>query len=446
MENERASKPKSSLLIIVAVVVLILIAVLVARSLLTTSLGSDRHSRLWLMMGYDAARTNYNFLETTEPPLKQEKAFGLGSNSSSENTATTIFAADEDNIYLLSYSSSSAKDKKAENKIEAFDLETGKRKWRFSGGSMLGLGAVEDEHIYCVSTEPNVVFAIDVSTGKKVWQSKLADKGAAQQYYVPVVRRGIVYAVSENSELFALDGKTGKKRWVFSEIPVAGSPAVSGGLVYSVTKDGRVLALDAASGEQKWIVGAPNWTSLLNPAVGNGQVCLVDRDRRKATDTMIAIDARNGEMLWQSKIEPNVIINGFCIGKEKVFISLGEFKKAKPESRYQGKVFAVSSKNGKRLWKKETWGMPAFLVGAQDTLYVSSSKVWRGVNGRLHVEGGSIFAFSMDTGKEIEEYKVVRKKSGYEGTYFQPPLLISNGKLLAHDVVNNTVYVFAEEP
>ncbi len=77
MENERASRPKSNLLIIIAVVVLILIAVLVARSLLTTSLGSDRHSRLWLMMGYDAARTNYNFLDATEPPLKQEKVFGI---------------------------------------------------------------------------------------------------------------------------------------------------------------------------------------------------------------------------------------------------------------------------------------------------------------------------------------------------------------------------------
>ncbi len=394
------------------------------------------------MLGYDAARTNYNFAETMKPSLKQLKVLDLGSEASGKNMAATIFAADESNIYTLYYPKS-VEQEDEKSKISASDIKTGKKRWEFSK-SMLGVGAMDKKHLYCVSTNPNKVFALELKSGKKVWESQLVKEAIRQQIYIPVVRQNIVYIVSEDAKLFALDANTGKKKWTYSEIPVVGSPAVSRGLVYCLTQDTRVLALDAKSGEQKWVVGAPDWKVLLNPSVGNGQVYIVDRNRREATDCLITLDAKSGGLQWQFPIKKNVIINNVCIGEERVFIALGVFEKAKPESKSQGEVIAVNTKNGKKVWSKDVWGMPAFLIGASDTLYISSSRTWRGTAGHLQVEGGNVFALSMKSGKTIEEYKIVKGKPDNQIINLQPPLLISNGKLFAQNVVDNTVHVFGK--
>lgn len=440
MENERNSISKNKVIItIAAIAVIAVIVILAMRSLFTTSLDQDEHSRSWLMIGCDAARTSYNFKETIRPPLKKKKTIDLDSGES--GIVTTVFAADEKNLYSLSYLKS-IENKEGKNKITAVGIEDGEKKWEFSE-TMLGLGAIENDRLFCVSAKPNKIFAVDVSNGKQVWESQLVKEAMGRQLYTPVVRDSIVYVVSEGGKLLALDTKTGKKKWTYSKALIVGTPAVSEGYVYCLTQDKKVLALDARSGDQSWIVGAPEWEALMNPVVANRQIYIIDRNRDKATDSLMALDARTGDLLWQFKIEKNTITNGMCIGEDKLFLSLGEFKKAAQKSKSQGEVLAINTENGKKLWKKEVWGMPSYLVAAGDTVYVSSSKIWRDIAGHLEAEGGSVIAMSMKSGEVLEEYKVIGKEQKGDTKSLQPPALLSNGSLFLQNVLDNTIHIYS---
>jgi outer membrane protein assembly factor BamB len=443
MENSKQveSKNKTMVIATVAVLAVVIIALLIYRSISSTSATRDEHSASWLMLGYDAARTNYNISDDLSPSLKKKKVLKIGSGLSKENAAT-VFAADKDHLYVLYYPRNAEKQAQG-SKVCAYDLKSGKKAWEFAE-SLLGVGAVDENKLYCVSGDPQRVFALNLSNGKKAWETTLVDKVSAKRVYAAVVRKDFVYVIADDAKLYAIDAATGKKKWTYSETRLVGSPAVAGGLVYGLTEDTRIVALDAATGSKQWMVGAPDWKTLLNPAVGDGKIFLVDRNRKDATDTLVALDAKTGKFSWNYKIAKNVIVNGLCVGEENVYVALGEFTKAKENSKSEGEIVAISPEKGKKVWNKEIWGMPGYLVGAGDTIYVSSTKIWRDVAGDLKAEGGKTLALSMKNGKLIEDYEIVTDDQDNEMTFMQPPILISNGSLYAQNVVDNTVHQFGK--
>ncbi len=443
MENneQTGSRNWTLVIVVIAVVAIIIAALLVYRSVSPSSVVRDENSTSWLMLGYDGARTNYNGSSDLSRSLEKKKVLKIGSDLP-EETAVSVFAADDKNLYVLYYPRSADMEKQ-ESRVCAYNLKSGTKDWEFSE-SLLGVGAVDDSRLYCVSGDPQRVFALDLSNGKKVWQTKLVDKVNTKRVYTPVVRQDLVYVISEDAKLYAIDGKTGKKKWTYSETRMVGAPAVSGGMVYALTEDTKMVAVDAQTGSKKWMVGAPGWQTLLNPAVGNGQVYTIDRNRKDATDTLVALDAKTGKFQWNYKIKKNVIVNGLCVGKENVYIALGQFEKAKEESKTEGEIVAISPEKGKKVWNKEIWGMPGYLVGAGDIIYVSSTKIWRDLTGDLQAEGGKTLALSLDNGKVLEEYEIVAEDQGDEMIFMQPPVLISNGQLFAQNVVDNTVHLFGK--
>ncbi len=207
MENEQKTKKKTKLLVAVLVAAItVLIAVLLYRSLSTSSIGEDEHSSSWLMLGYDAARTNYNLADKMESSLKELKVINLEKEVVDEETGTTIFAADEDRIYSIIYPRS-MEEKEAKTKLCAIEIKSGKKQWEFSK-SMLGVGAMDEKNMYCISAGSGKVFAVKLSNGKKVWEKRLVKEATGKQLYIPVVRGGTVYVIAEDARLFALDTKT----------------------------------------------------------------------------------------------------------------------------------------------------------------------------------------------------------------------------------------------
>ena len=441
MENEQKTKKKTKLLVAVLVAAItVLIAVLLYRSLSTSSIGEDEHSSSWLMLGYDAARTNYNLADKMESSLKELKVINLEKEVVDEETGTTIFAADEDRIYSIIYPRS-MEEKEAKTKLCAIEIKSGKKQWEFSK-SMLGVGAMDEKNMYCISAGSGKVFAVKLSNGKKVWEKRLVKEATGKQLYIPVVRGGTVYVIAEDARLFALDTKTGKKRWSYSELPLVGSAAVSRGLVFCLTEDNRVLALDAESGKQEWLVGAPGWEALLNPSVGKNKVYIVDRNEDDATDTVIALDSKSGNLEWQFIMKKNTLINSMCMSEDSLFIAIGIPENAKPDNKSQGEILAINAEDGKKEWRQKVWGMPALVIGAGNTLFVSSTRTWRTeVAKRLQFEGGRILALSTKSGKVAKEYKIVEEKTTEKNLGLQPPMLISDGKLFAQNVPEKTIHV-----
>jgi len=442
MEANGENKSKTNLPIIIVAAAVILVGGAVAVwYFFGGSFGNDQNSSSWHMYGYNAAKTNYNLAASMNPPLEEEKVIELGKAFSSENITVNIFAADEKNIYVLGFPKKKEEKETGESKIAAFDIETGKLRWEFKE-TTLGVGVIEGDRMYCVSAFPNKAYAVDISNGKKVWEATLTKEVKELHVYPPIAYNGFVYVTSSTGEVFALDGKTGKTKWTYSELKIVGSPTASDGLVFFTTDDTRVLALNATSGKQKWLVGSTNWKMLLSPTIGKDYIVLVDRDRTGQMDVMVTINKKDGKLLWQYRMEKDVRVFGVCASDDNVFVSMAYLHKANKKNDNQGRVMSFDSEKGKRNWSKDIWGMPYYIVGAADYIYVSSSKMWSEAQS-LRAEGGNVYVFTAEKGKKVEEYKII-KNDEIAGTYTQPQLLISENKLYVQNVLDNKIHVYSK--
>lgn len=97
--------------------------------------------------------------------------------------------------------------------LYAIDLKTGAERWRFSTGSswVVGAPALADGKVIFATSDTSLVHAVDMATGKPVWEH------AAQAYLFasPTVARGVVLAAQLNGVLQALDLATGAPLWSY---------------------------------------------------------------------------------------------------------------------------------------------------------------------------------------------------------------------------------------
>ncbi len=150
------------------------------------------------------------------------------------------------------------------------------------------------------------------------------------------------------------------------------TPTVDHGEVFMLTADGEVACLDAEKGDKKWSVSlldfggtVPNW--------GYAESVLVDGERVVCTPggaqgTMLALNRKNGEKIWQS----SGITNGAHyssivsaeIGMKPQYVQLT------PED-----VFGVDTTDGTVLWKSHWGGTVAVIptpIVRDDKVYVTS--------------------------------------------------------------------------
>jgi outer membrane protein assembly factor BamB len=156
----------------------------------------------------------------------------------------------------------------------------------------------------------------------KIWSTELGN-GVAQYYsrLEPALAYGNVYAANRQGLVAAFDQKTGKKVWernfaTFADTGLTsglkkwwsnGEPAkISGGLsiayetVFFGTENGEVIALDAKNGEVKWQTTVKGEV-IAAPAIDEGVVVL-----NTGSGMVFALDANNGEQVWvyESEVPP----------------------------------------------------------------------------------------------------------------------------------------------
>ena len=111
----------------------------------------------------------------------------------------------------------------------------------------------------------------------------------------PVVLDGTVFAV--DSELVAVDLQSGRLRWrVRAKKGGFASVAATAGTVYCTTSDPHgVQAFDASDGTQRWFRRTPPLDLGTTLVAGGGAVFVTAAHNK---DGFYAIDARQGELLW----------------------------------------------------------------------------------------------------------------------------------------------------
>jgi outer membrane protein assembly factor BamB len=195
-----------------------------------------------------------------------------------------------------------------------------KRAWGVEIGEGYSSPVVANGRVFLHSRlDPEeIVTAIDLATGRTVWQQKYSAAFSKNQYATAMAKGPNSTPVVDGNRLFTLgvtgiltawnvaDGSTVWRQDYSASIDTsklfcgtAMSPMIEGGsLIVQVGSDihgGRVLALDPATGKERWVWKGPG------PGYASPVAVTIDAVRQIITLTngsIVGIDAATGASLW----------------------------------------------------------------------------------------------------------------------------------------------------
>lgn len=230
--------------------------------------------------------------------------------------------------------------------------------------------AVADGRVYAAAAEGRVL-ALDLQTGKRVWEFKAAKDEKLRLTGGPGAGNGLVVVGGLDGAVIALDAQDGSERWrakVRSEIIAA--PTVSQGLVLVRSNDGRITAFDVASGEQRWYAERelPSLTvrgnASLTPAPG---LLFAGND----DGTLTALALRDGRLLWEQAVglpEGRTELERMADVDAPIVID-GTMLYA---SSYRNRTVAIDGPSGRPMWQSDHGG-PGAIGVAPSAILVSSA-------------------------------------------------------------------------
>jgi outer membrane protein assembly factor BamB len=192
--------------------------------------------------------------------------------------------------------------------------------WRVDVGEGYSSPVVSNGKLFVHSRRDpqEIVTALDVNTGKVLWQQSYASEQKKNQYAVrmgkgpnatPLVAGGRLFTLGSTAILNAWDVQTGRRLWRkdysktvdFSRMfcGTSASPTlVDGAIIVQIGSDvhgGRIVALDPATGESRWEWTGPGpgyATPIQIAAAGVSQIVTL------TNQSLLGLDARTGKELW----------------------------------------------------------------------------------------------------------------------------------------------------
>ena len=247
-----------------------------------------------------------------------------------------------------------------------------------------GASAIADaKHLYIASRD-NHLYALDIATGKQVWQFAADDMMTA----TPALYRDSVLFADFAGKVRSVAASDGTLRWTYdAQLPVAGDVVVADDRVLVGSRTYDLIALDAATGKEQW--KHYYWFSWIEspPVVRDGVVYTGSSD---ATN-VYALDLANGTLRWKASV-PGWAWSRTAVSEEVVVAGtagVGEYPGARA-----GSLIALDRQSGAIRWlyldpppkeivaAKKGWGFGASPVIAGDTVYAVD------LNGR-------VFAFAL---------------------------------------------------
>lgn len=198
-----------------------------------------------------------------------------------------------------------------DNRLMVYGAADGLLLWQYTGVSeatnLLGSASVAaDETLVVLPLSSGELFGLRPENGQVVWQDNLSAvrrggslSAIADVRGLPVIDRGMVFAVSYSGRMVALDQVTGQRRWQ-REIGSAEMPWVAGDTVFAVSAEQQVVAVKRATGEVRWVSDLPRWADKKHsePVVWAGPVLAGDR---------LIVTGSNRDMLELSPLDGSVL-------------------------------------------------------------------------------------------------------------------------------------------
>jgi eukaryotic-like serine/threonine-protein kinase len=240
------------------------------------------------------------------------------------------------------------------------------------------------------------------------WKFKTGDK----IFSSPVIKDGLAYIGSEDSNLYAVKTYSGELSWKFhTGGAVSSSPAIFNSVVYFTSYDGHCYALDAVTGREVWKfktggekkVGANGlWTmkpvemymedlwdfflsspviGINGPGINKGPTVYFG----SSDGNLYALDAINGSLKWKFKTN-GIIHTSPALYRGTIFFG-----------SWDTYLYAVDAQTGKEKWKFKTREQPVYhlLEGIQASPAVTDSVLYFGAR------DGFFYALKVNTGDSL---------------------------------------------
>lgn len=246
---------------------------------------------------------------------------------------------------------------------------------------------VRDGLVYVGSYDTNL-YCLGLETGDFRW--KRATQGGVSSS--PAAWGDLVIVGSEDGQVYALDARRGTPKWTFHTTrAVRSSPKVDDRIIYVGSDDQHVYAIDGQNGRQLWKHRA--WMPIRSScAIRNGAVFVGSSDGH-----VYGLDAYNGGLRWKQRMQQG-IVSSPAISDGLVIVG-----------SMDGNVYGLDAEAGWPAWRFKT----AHYVNASPTV----------VGTRVFVGGvdGNLYALEVKTGKLIWKYET--------GSQITSSVRVDDGKL-----------------
>lgn len=267
--------------------------------------------------------------------------------------------------------------------------------WSASAGDTkpkmrFGLSLASDGKAVYAAGHDGVVVAMDVLTGKRLWQARTKLKLTGG----PGVGEGLVVAGTGYGDIVALDAGTGDHKWksyVSSEL--LSPPAIGNGVVVLRMVDGRIVGLNVSDGVEMW--SAEQTTPMPRLSLrGTSRPVIVGEMALCGFDTgrVMAVSLKDGSTLWDVTVAPP---SGKSEIERLIDIDspLSVVESDVYAVTYQGKAAHINRETGQVLWSRDISSY-AGLATDGDGVYISSTD-------------GALVKFGRRTGAEMWKQEVL---------------------------------------
>ncbi len=140
-------------------------------------------------------------------------------------------------------------------------------------------------------------------------------------------------------------------KWIFNDQHyIENSPLIVGNRIYALDNGGRVLALDANTGLNLRIVDTGGTATFHGMTYDHGVLFVPAGDK----NTVMAINATSGKVVWESQELPSEVVNPPIVWKNYVIAGSAGGDIPTEKEVTQGSITALNRTNGSILWQFRT--------------------------------------------------------------------------------------------
>ena len=213
----------------------------------------------------------------------------------------------------------------AEGRVMSVDPESGRVRWKQDLDLALSGGVGHHGNSVFVGASEGLVMRLDAASGSEIWRAPVSGEVLS----APQGDGRYVVAQTYDGKLMGFDYETGEVRWTYtSDVPVltlrgTGTPMILGDNAIAGFADGKVVAINLRSGNVAWEVrvAIPQGRSEIERIIDiDGSMAVQSNELYVASyqGRLAAIDTRSGRRLWQRNVSS---VSGVGVGFGNVYVA-----------------------------------------------------------------------------------------------------------------------------